>query len=89
MNDKGRGLQIQSDSLLSMSALHFRDSDLDDGDRKHQRHPGELKARAETQLHIDYLQMGVGGINSWGEWPLEKYRLPYKNYSCTFKVTPL
>jgi beta-galactosidase len=88
-NNAGKGLLIQSDSLLSMSALHFLDSDLDDGDEKDQRHSGELKPRSLTQLHIDLAQMGVGGINSWGTWPLEKYRLPYKNYSYTFKITPL
>ncbi|MBD0279493.1 MAG: beta-galactosidase, partial [Flavisolibacter sp.] len=88
MNDAGKGILIQSDSLLSMSALHYLDSDLDDGDEKHQRHAGELKPRKLTQLHIDAAQMGVGGINSWGTLPLEKYRLPYKNYSYSFKITP-
>ncbi|MBD0353379.1 MAG: hypothetical protein ICV65_19720, partial [Flavisolibacter sp.] len=51
-------------------------------------HAGELKPRKLTQLHIDAAQMGVGGINSWGTLPLEKYRLPYKNYSYSFKITP-
>lgn len=89
MNSKGKGLMIQSDILLSMSALHFFDADLDDGDQKHQQHSGELVPHKETQLHIDYAQMGVGGIQSWGAWPLEKYRLPYKNYEYKFKVKPL
>lgn len=88
-NSKGKGLLIQSDILLSMSALHFFDTDLDDGDEKHQQHSGELKPRKETQLHIDYAQMGVGGIESWGAWPLEKYRLPYQNYDFKFIVRPL
>jgi len=88
-NSKGKGLLIQSDILLSMSALHFFDTDLDDGDEKHQQHSGELNPRKETQLHIDYAQMGVGGIESWGAWPLEKYRLPYKNYEYRFIVKPL
>jgi beta-galactosidase len=89
MNNKGKGLLIQSDTQLSMSALHFFDNDLDDGDTKHQRHSGELKPRKQTQLHIDYNQMGLGGIDSWGNWPLEKYRLPYKNYAFKFTVKPI
>jgi beta-galactosidase len=89
MNNKGKGLLIQSDTQLSMSALHFFDNDLDDGDMKHQRHSGELKPRKQTQLHIDLIQMGLGGIDSWGNWPLEKYRLPYKNYTYKFVVKPL
>ena len=89
MNSGGKGLMIQSDSLLSMSALHFYDNDLDDGDMKHQQHSGDLKPRRQTQLHIDYKQMGLGGIDSWGNWPLEKYRLNYKNYEYKFTVKPL
>jgi beta-galactosidase len=87
-NTKGYGLKIESESLLSMSALHYFDADLDDGDQKHQHHSGELAPRKQTQLHIDYKQMGVGGIDSWGAWPLEKYRLNYENYSYSFKIIP-
>jgi beta-galactosidase len=72
-----------------MSALHFFDEDLDDGDAKKQSHSGDLIPRKQTRLHIDKEQMGLGGINSWRAWPLEKYRLPYKNYSYQFKITPL
>lgn len=87
-NAKGYGIKIESKSLLSVSALHFLDSDLDDGDEKEQRHSGELKPRQQTQLHIDLMQMGVGGINSWGTWPLEQYRLDYKNYKFSFSIKP-
>lgn len=80
---------IQSDSLLNMSALHFIDTDLETGDFKLQAHPDELKPRKLTQLHIDYKQMGLGGINSWGSWPLEKYRLNYKSYEYKFIVKPI
>jgi len=37
-NSKGYGLKIESDLVLSMSALHYFDEDLDDGDQKHQHH---------------------------------------------------
>jgi beta-galactosidase len=86
---KRDGLLIESGSLLSMSALHYYDADLDDGDVKDQRHSGELVPRKQTQLHIDLKQMGVGGINSWGTWPLEQYQLKEKNYSFSFKITPI
>jgi beta-galactosidase len=88
-NQKGRGLRIESDSLLSMSALHFYTDDLDDGDKKDQRHSGELEPRRQTQLNIDLKQMGVGSVNSWGALPLEPYRLPYQNYSYQFKIKPI
>lgn len=39
------------------------------------RHPHELPNRGYWIAHFDYGQMGVGGTNSWGEKPLQKYRL--------------
>ena len=47
------------------------------------RHSLDLKALAhendrengQTYVNFDLVQMGVGGINSWGTWPLEKYRI--------------
>ena len=88
-NGTGKGLIIRSDSLLSMSALHYFDRDLDDGNRREQRHSGELHPRPQIQLHIDKIQMGVGGINSWGAMPMEEYRIPYGNYTYRFKLSPL
>jgi beta-galactosidase len=61
---------------------------LDEGDNKNQTHTREIKARPFTVLSIDYKQMGVGGINSWGTWPLEQYCLPYKDYSYRFLIKP-
>ncbi|WP_181304548.1 glycoside hydrolase family 2 TIM barrel-domain containing protein [Rufibacter sp. XAAS-G3-1] len=87
-NGSGRGIQVQSDQLLSMSALHFFDGDLDDGDAKDQRHSGELKPRKETQLNIDYKQMGVAGINSWRDLALPPYLLPFQKYSYSYKISP-
>ncbi|MDB5111648.1 MAG: Beta-galactosidase [Mucilaginibacter sp.] len=84
-----KGIMIQSDVPLSMSAMHFFDADLDDGDEKHQRHSGELKPRPQTQLDIDFKQMGVGSVNSWGRLPLNQYLLPYQYYQFKFKITPL
>lgn len=89
MDKNEKGILISSDSLLSMSAIHYFDEDLDDGKKRNQRHSGELKARLQTQLHIDKMQMGVGGVDSWSEMPLEKYRIPYQNYSYQFKISPL
>lgn len=86
---KKKGLQITSDVPLSMSALHYFDSDLDDGDAHHQRHATDLTPRAQTQLNIDYKQMGVGGIDSWRSRPMLKYQLPFGDYEFSFMVKPL
>ncbi|MBU3820557.1 DUF4981 domain-containing protein [Flavobacteriaceae bacterium XHP0103] len=90
LNKKGKGVEITSSEMpLSMSALHFLDSDLSTGDEKKQAHAGELKPRKQTQLHIDYAQMGLAGVDSWGTWPLEQYRLDFKDYNYVYIIKPL
>jgi beta-galactosidase len=81
-------LTVTSDELLAVTALHFLNEDLDDGLQKDQRHAAELKERDLTSLKIDSKQMGVGGIDSWQAWPMEKYLLRGKNYQYQFKITP-
>jgi len=87
-NSEGGGLEVTSDIPLSISAMHYFDSDLDDGEKRHQRHAADLEPRPETQLNIDYKQMGVGGVDSWRSRPLEKYQLPFQNYKFRFKIRP-
>jgi beta-galactosidase len=74
---------------LSMSALHFTQEDLDDGPAKDQRHSGELEERDLVAVNVDYRQMGVGGITSWGPTALPKYSLPYENYTYRFTLRPI
>ncbi|WDF67551.1 glycoside hydrolase family 2 TIM barrel-domain containing protein [Sphingobacterium oryzagri] len=88
-NKKGSGLMVVSDSLFSASALHYFDSDLDDGMKRNQRHAADLIKRKETQLNLDWKQMGVGGINSWGAWPTKEYLLPYQDYRFSFVIKPI
>ncbi len=85
----GRGLKITSDILFNATALHYTTDDLDDGEKKDQRHSGELKERNFTTLNIDLEQMGLGCIDSWGSWPLKEYQMEYKNYEFRFLLTPV
>ena len=62
---------------------------LDDGLEKAQRHSGDLKPRPFSVVHVSDKQMGVGGINSWGTWPLQDYQIPYKDHQFTFVIKPL
>jgi beta-galactosidase len=87
-NDGGVGLLVVGEPLLSGSALHHTQEDLDDGPEKDQRHSGELKERELVALNIDYKQMGVGGITSWGPTALPDYSLPYSAYSYSFTLKP-
>lgn len=81
-------ISIISDVLFGATALHYLQSDLDDGIQKDQRNAADIKERDLTQLQLDFKQMGLGSINSWGALPLEEYRLLEKNYSFKIKITP-
>ena len=86
----GSGIMIAAiDTLLNINALPYSPEQLYSGPEKQQKHSGELVADANVHLDVDLRQMGVGGINSWGEWPLEKYRLPFKNYSYQYLIIPI
>jgi len=87
-NESGTGLLIVGMPLLSMSALHFTIDDLDPGDSKAQRHSGELVERDLVNINIDYKQMGVGGITSWGPTALPRYSLYYQDYRYAFRLRP-
>jgi beta-galactosidase len=82
----GSGLLFVGDSLLSMSALHYTIGDLDPGIEKGQTHSGQLRPRAAVYVNVDYRQMGVGGMNSWGIPALPKYWLRYGEYHYRFRM---
>ena len=84
----GMGLQVKSCTPFYASAIHFDTEELDDGDDKEQRHSFDLKKSKFTNLFLDSAHMGVGGENSWGAQPLEKYRIHYGNKTFTFTLIP-
>lgn len=89
LNQSGNGLRVVADAPFSASALHYSIESLDDGSRKDQRHASEVKEADYTNFCLDKVQMGLGCVNSWGTLPLEKYRLPYQDYSFSFILTPV
>ncbi len=60
------------------------------------RHSLDLRAKAhegdrtlgKTYVTFEEVQMGVGGINSWGTWPLEEYRIKAKERNFGFIIRP-
>jgi beta-galactosidase len=88
-NKEGRGFKITGDTPFSFSALPYSSADLDPELERKQYHAGDLVERPETYLHIDYGQMGVAGIDSWGSWPLPPYRLEGEHYQYSYTIEPL
>ena len=88
-DSRGHGLEIQAEEPFSASALHYRIETLDDGEVKHNRHSELLKEDDVTNLLLDWRQMGLGCITSWGEVPLPQYMLPYGEYRFHFILKPV
>lgn len=86
-NAKGKKIIfLYADSLLSFAALPYSLDDLDPEMDKKQYHSGELDKRGEIYLHMDLQQSGLQGIDSWGSSPLEKYRVPFKDYGYSYWI---
>jgi beta-galactosidase len=80
------GLMFFAPRALSISALPYSQEELTDGIEKGQRHSEFLNKNGETNMNIDDVQMGLGCIDSWGAWPLEKYMLPYADREYSFTI---
>ncbi|MBQ5662845.1 MAG: DUF4981 domain-containing protein [Bacteroidaceae bacterium] len=89
LNAAGTGVEITSEAPFSASALHYTIESLDEGEYKKQGHSQEVEKADLTNLCIDKVQMGLGCVNSWGALPMNKYQVPYKDYSFTFIIRPV
>ena len=52
------------------------------------KHGADIKIGNTVQWNIDYLQMGLGGDNSWGALVHEKYTIEPKTYRYSFSIQP-
>ena len=86
---QGFGFMVKDCKPFYASAIHFDTDELDDGNDKEQRHSFNLQKSKYTNLFLDGEHMGVGGENSWGAWPLERYRIHYGDKSFSFAIIPL
>ena len=92
IDKNGKGLQFYSSAPMEASALPYTMDQLDDGmhkDKKWGHHSGDLIPSGMTSVHIQQRQLGLGCVNSWGAWPRNEYRVPYKDYDFIFAIKPL
>lgn len=78
--------------MLEMQCHHFALEDFDGGDVKAQQsflHAGELIEQPTTAFCVDAIQMGVGGIDSWGRKPLDEHLIkPDQDCDWSFQLMP-
>ena len=103
-DENGTGLMITADETFSASALPLSRRQLDlsvtgggRSDNGDQRHSLELKKLAcegmrslgKTYVNFDLRQMGLGCVNSWGQWPIDEYMIPAAEYEFFFALRPV
>jgi len=88
VNDgKTVGIYFEGSPSLGFSTLPYTYDDLK-GFEHGGKHGNLLQKQTFTDLNLDYLQCGVGGNDSWGAWPMEKYLIPAKDYSWSYRMRP-
>lgn len=84
-NSAGVGLMVVGSPMMEFSAQHYTPEQLTDV-----KLPWDLKRDEDITLRVDYQQMGLGGVDSWGSKPQDAYMLFSKNrYSHKFRISPL
>ena len=87
-NTNGNGIIIRASKTFEFSAHNQKNEDFDGGNDKSQRHTTDILRRPFLNLNIDNRQMGVGGDNSWGFLPHEKYQIKADNISFNYSISP-
>ncbi|MBC3539142.1 glycoside hydrolase family 2 TIM barrel-domain containing protein [Rufibacter sediminis] len=88
-NNAGNGIMVEGIQPINFTALNYRAEDIDEGPKKINRHPVDLKESDVVNLHIDLKQRGLGGDDSWGRLPHEPYRLTEKKYTYSYLIRPI
>ncbi|MBN2028905.1 DUF4981 domain-containing protein [bacterium] len=88
-NDNGIGLKVVGEPIFETNAMPYDREIFDPGEEKAQRHTIDVSLRDFVEWHIDFKQMGVGGDNSWGARPHDKYQIYPGIYHFNFAIQPL
>lgn len=84
-NSSGMGLMVIGSPYIEFNAQHYTPQHLTEV-----KFPWDLKRDKSITLRVDYQQMGLGGINSWGAKPLDAYMNFSKNtYKHKFRLSPI
>ena len=81
------GIYFEGSPNLGFSVLPYTFDDLKGFEHKG-KHGNLLNKQSFTDLNLDYMQCGVGGDDSWWSWPMEKYLIPAKDYTWSYRMRP-
>ena len=78
----GRGFSVRAARPFSFSISPYTIDEL-----MARKHPCELRNCGEWIVHVDGVQMGLGGRNSWGARPRREYLIsPEDVHAFTFEI---
>jgi len=80
-NDKGKGIKITGLPEVDVTASPYLPAMVESSTHNYQ-----LQKMPFYTVQVDYKQRGVGGNNSWGLKPLDKYRLLDDHYKYSFLI---
>ena len=84
-DDKGFGINIETQGTVSFSAIPYTDADL-----MNARHYWEMQARPYTVLHLDAWTRGVGNASCGHDVDtLPEYRVPNKKMTYTLRISKM
>ena len=84
-NDDGIGLLAKASTPIEFNALEYSPEDLTNN-----LHSYLLPENDSIIWRLNYKQMGLGGDNSWGAKPLDKYQIPAnQTYEYTYILKPI
>jgi beta-galactosidase len=84
LDSDGCGIRLTGAPLLDFSAWSYSQEDLCQA-----KHGYELPQRDYMTVNVDKKQSGLGGTNSWGGKPLERYRILPGSHSFEFTLSPV
>ena len=88
-DQSGTGLHFSAETPFEFTVQHYRPSDIAQENRQSNKHSIDVPKRNMVGINLDLFQMGVGGNDSWGARPIEKYRFPAKEYTFELKIKPV
>ncbi len=88
-DENGYGLEFSSATHFEFTVQNYRPEDIAQETRETGMHSVDVPKRDMIGINLDRFQMGVGGNNSWGARPIEKYRYPARAYTFELKIEPI
>ena len=87
-NGEGNNISFIAEKLISFSAHHNPLEDFDPGNQKAQKHSTDINPKGKTWIHVDYMQKGVGGDDSWSKNGLanSEYLIDLENCELSFGI---